>query len=498
MASYRRVGKDAPCISPETVYQVQQDGSVAMTVGTSVNVERDAESGWATAFPSSKCPFDHLGIQMWSGFGVVVARAGSSIYRQMRIRKVYPIVAGLLVLTAGVWQMRMCRKEVGTGSPDGAGSSGPGSFAGGNATAPGEMESRESDIVKRLGFIERRSNLAAGKDLEERLRSSLDSGDMDAFRQVANELRHRFQGDPKEVLESLKGDLESAAPGGRLALAELFLSCAFEVNGARSVILDIVGSSSPVVTATGGQGRKDLRISAAEVLAAHRISEAKESIWSLYGRTRDVSILPLLADLGDDRVAGAIRSRYANPGKHKKLYKIFGQLRMEDARDSMSGVYQNIRARSESGKPVIIDLSWALYRITGEAEYLDVLVKSRNKPQAARYLSGLEGSEVRPALESLLYTNLGQQEKAFLGLYKNHRDSPVLKQYILEWFSMKRPALPMPEEMVFMVASKLDDPEIDAAAIKFSDATGRSLWRFYNEYREDWPLTWLYNGRLDY
>ncbi len=300
------------------------------------------------------------------------------------------------------------------------------------------------------------------------------------------------------VLEGLKEDLESASPHGRLALAELFLSCAFDVDRARSTILDIVGSGSPVGTGAAGQKGKDLRISAAEILATHRIAEARESIWSLYERTRDVSILPLSADLGDTRVAGAIRSRYADPGKHKELYKIFGQLRMEDARESMSGIYQNIRARSESGKPKVMVLAWALYRITGEEEYLDLLVEYRNKAEAARYLSGLENPEVRPALESLLYTNVGQQEKAFLGLYKNHRNSPVLKQYILEWFSMKRPALPMPEEMVFMVASKLDDPEIDAAAIKFSDTTGRSLWRFYNEYRQDWSLTWLFEGRLEY
>lgn len=344
-----------------------------------------------------------------------------------------------------------------------------------------------------------RSIAEHGDRIRTELKAALDNRSSLAFAKACDELLYDYEGDPGEVLRDLEPYLNSSAADTRFLVARLFLRCGFENQRTIGILMELMKRPKPVPGHLDAEEIPDFRLLVAELLAEYRVAESADGIWELYRNTQELQLLVALAELQDRRAVGPILARRGELSRVTELPPLFGALKIGETRESMETLFTRLASRTVSENPEKIGLAWSLYQLTEQKKYLDFLIENRFRPDASKYLAGMTGPEIQPVLVELLYAQNGREETALLGLYLNHRDSPALKKYILEWLDINRkPRLLLNEDVLFRVASQFDDPEIEASAIRFSNSAYRDLWRFYREYRKDFPLHDLYRDRVEY
>ncbi|MBB5353874.1 hypothetical protein HNR46_004138 [Haloferula luteola] len=352
-------------------------------------------------------------------------------------------------------------------------------------------------MMERAERVEMRNSIHNRRRLQAGLNEALGQRSFRAFSVLGNELIYKYEGDPNEILRELEPYLRSAFDDTRFLVARLFLQCGFESDHAANVLIELTRRPKTIVGHVDGDVIRDFRLVAAELLADYRVAESADAIWSLYQNTRELQLLVKLAELQDQRAIEPILVNRDKLSQVTQVTRLFAVLEIDETSDSMKEQFARLANRTASESPEKVDLAWSLYHITAEAEYLDFLIENRYRAKASNYLAGIEGAEVVPVLEEMLYSQNGSHEAAFLGLYLNHRDSPVLRKYILAWLDLQ--TLPRVHENVLLrIASKFDDPEIDAGVIKFSSGSYRDQWRFYKEHRRNFPLYDLYSDRIEY
>jgi hypothetical protein len=331
------------------------------------------------------------------------------------------------------------------------------------------------------------------------LMAALDKQSDLAFAKTCDELLYGYEGDPREILRDLEPYLESTAADTRFLVARLFLKCGFENQKTTGILMELMKQPKPVPGRLDDEAIPDFRLLVAELLAEYRVADSADGIWSLYQNTQELQLLVALAKLRDLRAAGPILARRGELSRVTELPPLFALLKIDETRGSMETLFTRLASRTASENPEKIGLAWSLYQLTRQQKYLDFLIENRFRPDGSRYVAGLTGPEIEPVLEELLYAQNGREEAALLGLFLNHRDSPVLKKYILEWLDINRkPRHVLNEDVLFRVASQFDDPEIEESAVRFSNSAYRDLWKFYKEYRKDFPLHDLYRDRVEY
>ena len=372
---------------------------------------------------------------------------------------------------------RLATKSHGAGISEEKGDDGP---------APG-------DAVVSRSIAERGDRIRAD------LKAALDKRSDLAFAKACDELLYGYEGDPREILRDLEPYLDSTIADTRFLVARLFLKCGFENQRTTGVLMELMKRPKPVPGRLDDQGIPDLRLLVAGLLTEYRVADSADGIWSLYQSTQELQLLVSLAELRDPRAAGPVLAKRGELSRVTELAPLFAALKIDETRESMETLFTRLASRTPSENPEKIGLAWSLYQLTEQKKYLDFLIENRFRPDASEYLAGMTGTEIEPVLEELLYAQNGREETALLGLYLNHRDSPALKKYILEWLDINRkPRLLLNEDVLFRVASQFDDPEIEESAVRFSNSAYRDLWKFYREYRKDFPLYDLYRDRVNY
>jgi len=295
-----------------------------------------------------------------------------------------------------------------------------------------------------------------------------------------------------EALPVVKGFLTDADPFVRLTAARTLYTAGdrsgFETLSALVVAKEVIPD-----------GKQDLRVEAARVLAKFRETEAATVIGELYSQTKTGGLLTALATLGQ-RASEASSWPFVNSDLAITNY----------GKSGASEFVAPLRATfASSTDPEIKNASaWTLARLTGEQAYLEFLTQAAqpainanpkigqlsfdDSSKALRYLGSLQSPVARAVLERALDSNNPVAvQYAVVNLLFNQPDgSEKAKQVVLR--EMRGEQHKLGAELMLNVASQLDDPEIRAAGEAFEQRSSDKSWQIYSVERRHWPIyNWI-------
>ena len=298
-----------------------------------------------------------------------------------------------------------------------------------------------------------------------------------------------------EVIPAIKTYLDSSEPYVRYSAAEALLQ-AGDHSGVET-LLQMVQSDEPI-----RQGKRDLRISAAHLLAKYGVTFTESAIFDLYQRTSGSGLLSSLSQLRSTSVLDVFKKN----GYHENMHSIE---RYGIAGNKAFGMQMETTFEQSNDPATKNAAAWALARMTKKDQYVDFLIKSarpaieRKKTgslsyddttKALKYLGSIQSPQAVRVLESALESQnpVAVQYATVNLLFNQPGGSEKAEQVVLR--ELQNSPLILGGTLTMQIASKLDNPQIRAAAESFAKRTGSDSWGYWGVERADWPIqNWIYD-----
>jgi HEAT repeat protein len=244
-------------------------------------------------------------------------------------------------------------------------------------------------------------------------------------------------------------------------------------------------------------GEQDVRVEAAQTLAKFREAEAVDRIVALYSQSKNKEVLRPLVTFGV-RVPEAKAFPFVSSSLAISNYAKLGAAEFIPKIEATFQQSRNPEVKNAA--------AWALARF-GHPEHADYLVQAAevaisapatrgetwdDNSDALRYLGSLQSPVARAVLERALHSdNPVAVEYAVVNLLFNQPGgSEEAKQVVVR--ELRGEQRKMEYELLFNVASKLDDPEVRAAGEAFDQRSGDHSWQLYSRERRAWPIyNWI-------
>jgi HEAT repeat protein len=250
------------------------------------------------------------------------------------------------------------------------------------------------------------------------------------------------------------------------------------------------------------QGKQDLRLSSAHLLARFGVASAEAAIFDLYKKTSGSGLLSSLSQLRSERVKEVFQGNGYYENRHS--IERYGVVGAEAFVPQITKTFEQTSDPSEKNAA-----AWSLARITGSEQYVNVLSKAAlpaierkqkgslsydDSTKALRYLGSVQSPQAVKVLEqaldsqnpvavqyatvNLLFNQLGGSQKAEQLVIRELESSPKM----------------LGTELAMQIASKSDNPQVRAAAQSYAKRTASDRWRYWGVERADWPVqNWIYD-----
>jgi HEAT repeat protein len=322
------------------------------------------------------------------------------------------------------------------------------------------------------------------------LREAAASKDHSQIRRAFNDAIYGRSRKMSEVLPIVKGFLADPDPYVRLIAAKT-LYTAGDRSGFEAL------SALVSIPAAIPDGEQDLRVEAAQTLAKFRETEAVDRILALYSQSKNRDLLTPLATLGV-RAPEAKAFPFVASDLAITKYAKYGAAEFVPKIEATFQQSRQPRVKNAA--------AWALARF-GQPQYADYLVQAAevaiNAPAtsgktwddnsaALRYLGSLQIPVARAVLERALHSdNPVAVEYAVVNLLFNQPGgSEEAKRVVIR--ELRGEQRKMEYELLFNVASKLDDPEVCAAGEAFDQRSDDHSWQLHSRERRAWPIyNWI-------
>lgn len=314
------------------------------------------------------------------------------------------------------------------------------------------------------------------------------NGEAATFTKLLGDAMDRFPGDPATILEKVASLLDGPSPTVRLELSNAFLRAGFQRDKALTTFMDILKSEEKLEVGGDDGEKMDLRIVAAGVLAREGVREAANPIWLLYRVSGQEELLTDLARLGDRRPLESVERAIKRPGGVIGHAEIAGLLKFEEARKPLEEVLKNRALQASPPDGDQFAAEWALYRITGEAQHLDYLIRFKKSTLAKEWLGRIKEPKVEQLYKgSLLDADNNLAEFAFLGLHIRYRGSAEVRLIVANFLKGMPKDHQLSVDAILRVAVDLRDPEIDELGWKWAREHPTGSWMYYYN-RRNWPF----------
>lgn len=296
-----------------------------------------------------------------------------------------------------------------------------------------------------------------------------------------------------EAIPAIRAYLGSPEPYVRYLAAEALLRVG-DPSGVET-LLQMVRSDEAI-----SQGTRDLRFAAATTLGAFNIVDAAESIRDLYSRTKEGELLRSLASLGiQAKEAG--EWRYVPSALAIENYAKVGSTRFIPQIVETFEQTNDLRIKNAA--------AWALARMTGADQYVNYLSEAArpaiereekgsrsydDSTRALKYLGSIQSPQAVQVLETALESQnpVAVQYATVNLLFNQPGGSQKAEQLVIK--ELQTSPRVLGTELTMQIASKLDNPQIRAAAESFAARTGSDSWRYWGVERADWPVqNWIYD-----
>lgn len=294
-----------------------------------------------------------------------------------------------------------------------------------------------------------------------------------------------------DAIPAIKPYLASPDPYQRYLAAETLLRVG-DQSGVET-LLALVQSEMPI-----SHHENDLRIAAATTLAMFNVREASEGIRDLYSRTKEGELLTSLSALGVQAHEAHTWNYIASPPAIENYAK---EGSFQFTSNIASTFEQATDAKTKNAA------AWAMAKMTSEALYVNHLIdaarpaiesadRSSYNPstEALRYLGTIQSPRVVAVMEQALQSRnpVAVQYATVNLLFNQATPSPKAEQLLISEFETSPRMLGT--DLAMQIASKSNNPKVQAAAQSFAARTGSDRWRYWGVERATWPVqNWIYD-----
>jgi len=329
--------------------------------------------------------------------------------------------------------------------------------------------------------------------ISKQLKDAIEAKDSATVRQAFQDAVYSPSSRMSEAIPAITVYLGSPDPFVRYLAAEALLRCG-DQSGIQT-LLNLIQSDGFVPP-----GETDLRFTAAELLASFNIDSAAGSIRDLYSKTQEAELLRSLASLGV-QAAEAGNWKYVPSSLAIENYAKEGSTRFVPQIAETFEQTSDLSVKSAA--------AWALAQMTGADQYVRYLSEAArpamertekrslsydSSTMALKYLGSLRSSQVNRVLEQALESqNPVAVQYAAVNLLFNQPDGSQKAEQVVLRELQSSPRV-LGTELTMQIASKLDNPNIRAAAESYAERTDSDLWRYWGVERSNWPVqNWIYD-----
>jgi HEAT repeat protein len=318
------------------------------------------------------------------------------------------------------------------------------------------------------------------------LQDAIESKDHAAIHQAFQDAIYASSARMSEAIPAIKAYLISSDPYVRYLAAEALLRVG-DQSGV-DALLAIVQNNELVA-----RGEKDLRIAAATTLAVFNVSAAAEGIRDLYSRTREGQLLRSLSALG-------IQAREATVWNYVSSAPAIENYAKEGSTRFIGQISETFQQSSDLATKNAA--AWSLARMTGGDQYVEHLIEAarpaigadsskggfNESTEALRYLGSIQAPAAVDVLEQALSSQnpVAVQYATVNLLFNQPGGSEEAEQLVLN--ELRTSPQNLGNDLTMKIASKLDNPEIRAAAKAYDLRTGGDRWRYWGVERSNWPI----------
>jgi HEAT repeat protein len=361
-------------------------------------------------------------------------------------------------------------------------------------TQPSRQE-QENAMTQFLNTMKESLKKAGVKEtpaVAEQLRQAVASKDHGEIVRAFHEAIYGRYQKMSEVLPAVKSYLAEADPFVRLTAARTLYTAGDGTGYETLQAMVTVNEAIP-------EGKQDLRMEAAHVLAKFREVKAADGIIDLYSQTKDGELLSALATLG-------IRAPEAKqfPFVSSKLaITEYGKVGASELVPMIASTFEKT-----TDPKVKCAAAWALARFgqEGYENYLAQMAQSAinaelkenrkfNESAAAlRYLGSLQSPLAKQVLEQALDSNhpMAVRYAVVNLLFNQPVRSEIARQVVIR--ELRGEQNKLGTELMLNIAAKLDDPEVRAAGEAFDQRSGSGGWKLQTTERRQWPIyNWIDN-----
>jgi hypothetical protein len=299
-----------------------------------------------------------------------------------------------------------------------------------------------------------------------------------------------------EVVPVLKSFLNNADAFIRYKAAEkLFV---VGDRSAYSVLLELVQLDKSVE----GIG-EDIRIQAARTLARYRETDAAQSIYDLYEKTKDGELITALTKM-QAKQAGALvemRGFFAESSAMKyyvlnesvnfipQITSVFKESTKPEVKVAAAWALSSMRRDPLAIDYLLQQANFALTNSSALSESPDVLLKYKAGVDAIKYLGVIESPAAKRMLEAALDCSDTQVvQVAVVNLLYNQGGSDRAIKVIADQLNDSVNAR-LPWEFTLNVASQLgDNPQIQTAGQNFAQKSQDRSWQLHSVERKEWSI----------
>lgn len=331
-----------------------------------------------------------------------------------------------------------------------------------------------------------------GHRLVLQLQGELQNGEVEKALETIHKMPGEFGGDRAALLEGFRGELRNPKWEIRAGLAREYLKMGICREASIATLREIVRDAAipDVPDDESGGGGYSPRMVAATFLCRCGAKEAADDIWALYRESRSPRLALLMAEeLGDERPRELVAKVTYRGAGYIENVRLLGHYQVAEAVEPLK---KEIAAQDLPGAQIDFnrcEAEAALFQITGDVSRVQWLIDHCNNQDDIARLARLKSPLVKDFLEKLL---MSKQRGGFYpgvvfpALYQIDPKDPVVRKVVLNALEGRPMEYPVPLPLVFQVAVRLDDPEVQSKGALYAYNVQPNEWNQAYTQR-NWP-----------
>jgi HEAT repeat protein len=336
----------------------------------------------------------------------------------------------------------------------------------------------------------------------DQLKAAVESGDPGTMLRAFNEAIYGRFAQMSEAILAIKPYLNFPEPYVRYLAAET-LTRVGDKSGVEGLI-KFVSDNDPILN-----NGNDLRIEAARMLGKYGDERAASGLINLYDATKNGSVLNALARIQANNPSAKLLAEIS--GRQSPGFVVFnlGLAGLPQGQTLAREALKDPKVPSNEVNETKMIAAWALTKnLNDEAAQMYLIESARpaierqekgslsydDSTKALKYLGSVQSPQAAKVLEQALDSQnpIAVQYATVNLLFNQPGGSEKAEQLVLKELQASPKKLGI--DLTMQIASKLDNPEINAAAKAYDLRTGGDRWRYWGVERAEWPIqNWIYD-----